>query len=99
MSSYSGKNSYSTGKGYSNSKYANREPMIGSLDFWIRSADDWEKETKGNEREHGGKSGKRRGYGKNVDYRKKRSTSRVRFPVRQIKNIRDFPLRKFHSVF
>jgi hypothetical protein len=73
--------------------------MIGSLDFWIKSADDWEKETKGSEPGRGGKYGKGRGYGKDDGYKKKRSTSRVRFPVRQIRNVREFPLRKFHSFF
>jgi hypothetical protein len=85
--SYSGGSSSYGGKGYSNSKYANSRSMLGSLDVWIRSADDWEQKE---DRYRG-----RGKYGKGRDNRKKRSSSRVRFPVRHFRDVKQFPLRRF----
>jgi hypothetical protein len=52
---------------------------------------------------YGGKKYNKGGYKKDDDYenkdRKKRSYSRVRFPVRQFKDIRQFPLGNFHLSF
>jgi hypothetical protein len=66
--------------------------MLSALDLWISTADDWE------DKNTGKYSGQGRGNYKN-DYRKKRSSSRVRFPVKQVSNYRRFPFGKFYNIF
>jgi hypothetical protein len=71
--------------------------MAGSLDVWITTADERENEFKvpRGQGRSGSKYNRIKDDGYNGGYRKTRSASRVRFPVRHFPNYRQFPRGKF----
>jgi hypothetical protein len=73
--------------------------MSATLDVWIYSADDWEqKGDRNGGRGRDKKYNRGKKYGDDGGNRNKRS-SRVRFPVQQIRNFRQFPFGKFFISF
>ncbi len=66
----------------------NKKSMLSSLDVWISSANDWDKDKK----DKGGYNGDEDGY---KGSRGKRSYKKIRFPVKRVQNYRKFPISKF----